>query len=53
VKDELASIVGKPRIIPIFDSVSGPGNNASYEIVAFAVVRIMDVKLTGKRAPSM
>jgi hypothetical protein len=47
VKDELASIIGKPRIIPIFQSVTGPGNNASYTIVAFAGVRITNVKLTG------
>jgi Flp pilus assembly protein TadG len=47
VKDDLASIIGKPRIIPIFSSVSGPGNNAKYTIVAFAGVRIMDVRLTG------
>jgi hypothetical protein len=47
VKDELASIVGKPRVIPIFRSVSGPGNNAQYEIVRFVGVRVLDVKLTG------
>ena len=29
VKDELASIKGQPRIIPIFSSVSGNGNNAN------------------------
>ena len=28
VKDELASIKGQPRIIPIFSTVSGNGNNA-------------------------
>lgn len=49
VKDELASIIGKPRIIPIFESVSGPGNNANYVIVAFSGVRIMEVVLTGKQ----
>jgi Flp pilus assembly protein TadG len=48
VKDELASIAGKPRIIPIFEDVSGPGNNATYTIVAFSGVRIMEVVLTGK-----
>jgi hypothetical protein len=48
VKDELTSIKGKPRIIPIFDVVAGNGNNAQYEIVAFAGVRITDVQLTGK-----
>ena len=47
VKDELASIIGQPRIIPIFQSVSGPGNNATYTIVQFAGVRILNVKLTG------
>ena len=48
MKDELASIRGQPRIIPLFDSVSGNGNNATYTIVGFAGVRVMDVKLTGK-----
>jgi Flp pilus assembly protein TadG len=47
VKDELASIIGKPRVIPIFSTVAGPGNNATYTIVKFAGVRILDVKLTG------
>jgi hypothetical protein len=50
IKDELASIIGKKRIIPIFIRVEGPGNNAMYTINAFAGVRIMEVKLTG--APS-
>ncbi len=47
VKDELASIKGKTRIIPIFEVVSGNGNNANYTIVQWAGVRILDVKLTG------
>jgi Flp pilus assembly protein TadG len=47
VKDELASIIGKPRLIPIFSSVVGPGNNADYTIVKFVGVRVLDVKLTG------
>jgi Flp pilus assembly protein TadG len=47
VKDELASIIGKPRIIPIFRTVYGPGNNADYTIVKFVGVRILGVKLTG------
>ncbi len=47
VKDELASIKGKTRIIPIFESVSGNGNNANYTIVQWVGVRILDVKLTG------
>lgn len=47
VKDDLASIVGQTRIIPIFTQVTGPGNNAQYTIVRFVGVRIMYVKLTG------
>ena len=47
VKDELSSIKGEPRLIPIFVKVVGPGNNAQYTIIHWAGVRIMDVKLTG------
>lgn len=47
VKDELWQIRGEPRIIPIFEEVNGPGNNAIYTIVAWQGIRIMDVKLTG------
>jgi Flp pilus assembly protein TadG len=47
VKDELVSIIGKPRLIPIFSAVYGPGNNAEYTIVKFVGVRVMAVKLTG------
>lgn len=47
VKDELASIIGQKRIIPVFASVSGNGNNAQYEIVRWVSVRIMHAKLTG------
>src|SRR5262245_15095940 len=47
VKDQLVSIIGKPRIIPIFSSVTGPGNNADYTIVKWVGVRVLDIKLTG------
>ncbi|MFO1094810.1 MAG: hypothetical protein U0992_16125 [Planctomycetaceae bacterium] len=50
IKDELASIIGKPRAIPLFTTVSGPGNNAIYTIVKFVGIRIMYVKLTGSPA---
>ena len=46
-KDELASIVGQTRIIPIFNAVSGNGNNAQYTIVQLAGVRVMAVSMTG------
>ena len=47
VKDELDSIKGQPRLIPIFSQVVGPGNNAQYTIIHWAGIRIMEVKLTG------
>ena len=47
VKDDLLAVRGQPRVIPLFSSVSGPGNNAQYTIVGFAGVRIMEVVLTG------
>jgi hypothetical protein len=47
VKDDLASIIGQTRIIPVFNQVTGPGNNAQYTIVQFIGARIMYVKLTG------
>ena len=47
VKDELAAIIGQPKVIPIFRSVVGNGNNATYTIVDFVGVRILSVRLTG------
>lgn len=47
IKDDLASIVGQTRVIPLFDLVSGSGNNATYTIVKFVGMRIMAVNLTG------
>ncbi|NQT12596.1 MAG: hypothetical protein HQ582_07605, partial [Planctomycetes bacterium] len=48
MKDELASIKGQPRTIPLFREVNGNGNNATYTIVGFAGIRITNVRLTGK-----
>jgi hypothetical protein len=47
IKDDLASIIGKPRVIPIFESVTCPGNNATFRIVKWVGIRLMYVKLTG------
>jgi Flp pilus assembly protein TadG len=46
-KDDLASIRGQPRIIPLYSKVTGQGNNTYYTIVAFAGIIITDVQLTG------
>ena len=50
IKDDLSSIIGQPRSIPIFTQVEGPGNNATYTIVKFVGVRVLDVKLTGSQS---
>ena len=50
VKDELASIIGEKRAIPVFNNVQGPGNNAQYTIIKWVGIRVMEVKLTGKKS---
>jgi Flp pilus assembly protein TadG len=47
VKDELAAIKGQPRVLPLYSTVNGNGNNANFVIVRFVGVTIVDVKLTG------
>ena len=47
MKDDLTAIIGQPRVVPIFRSVTGNGGNAQYEIVKFVGMRIMEVELTG------
>lgn len=47
IEASLKSVIGTTGALPIFISVSGPGNNATYTIVRFVGVRIMAVKLTG------
>jgi hypothetical protein len=47
IKDDLASIIGKPVAVPIYDTTAGNGNNATYHVVAYASVRIVAVSMTG------
>jgi len=47
IQPELQQIVGQSRIIPIYSSVTGKGQNAQFTITGFAGGRIMDVQLTG------
>jgi Flp pilus assembly protein TadG len=49
LQNDLKAIVGEVRVIPIYRSVTGPGNNASFEIVEFVAVRIMAAQLSGNR----
>lgn len=47
IGNELVNIIGKPRIIMLYTTVSGNGNNAYFTIVRFVGIRIVEVKLTG------
>jgi hypothetical protein len=47
IKDDLASIIGRPVFIPIYDQTGGNGNNAWYRVIKFAGVRILDVNFQG------
>lgn len=47
ISSALEDIIGEVRAIPIFISVTGQGNNATYTIVKFVGVRVMGVKLSG------
>ena len=43
-EDELVSLLGESVVLPVYDSRSGPGNNATYNIVSFAAIQICAVK---------
>jgi len=47
IKDDLEAIKGQPRIIPLFNRVTGNGNNSMFTVVGFAGIRIVNVRLTG------
>ncbi len=47
VKTALQAIIGQPRIIPLYDTVTGSGNGAAYHVVEYAGVVITKVDFTG------
>jgi len=47
VETEFQSIIGQARIIPLYKSVSGNGNNAQFTIVKFVGVTVLEVDLHG------
>lgn len=47
IKDDLASIIGQARTIPLFNGVTGTGGVSSFDIEGFGGIRVMDVNLTG------
>ena len=47
IVDELKTIIGVPRVVPLYDQVTGVGNNVIFRIVGFGGIRVMEVKLHG------
>ena len=47
IKDDLAAIIGKPVVVPIYDNNGGNGNNAWYRVIAFQPCRILSVNFQG------
>jgi hypothetical protein len=43
----LSQIIGQTRIVPLYSSVSGTGQNAIYTITAFGACRVLDTDLHG------
>ena len=52
ITSSLKQIVGEPKILSVYSQVTGSGNNATYTIVRFVGVRIMEVDLTGSKKKS-
>jgi Flp pilus assembly protein TadG len=47
MQPDLQSIIGQGRIIPLYSTVTGNGNNAQYTIVGFGGCSVVDVNLRG------
>ena len=47
IKDNLAAIIGKSVTVPVYDTTTGNGSNATYHVIKYASVRIVAVDLTG------
>src|SRR5262245_37612489 len=46
-KFSFEDIFGQPRIIPLYDTVSGTGDGATYNIVAYAAITVLAVDFSG------
>ena len=47
IKSDLASIIGLPVAVPVYDQNGGNGNNAWYRVIAFQPARILSVNFQG------
>ena len=45
----LTEIIGKPRTLPLYKTLTLNGDNATYTLVGFVGIRIVDLKLTGNK----
>jgi len=47
MQSSLQQIIGQSRIIPLYSSVTGNGQNSQFTITGFAGCRVLDVQLSG------
>jgi Flp pilus assembly protein TadG len=47
IKSALTAIIGKPVVVPVYDTNGGNGDNAWYRVIAFQPARIMSVNFQG------
>jgi hypothetical protein len=47
IKSSLTEIIGRPVVVPIYDTNGGNGSNAWYRVVAFQPARILSVNFQG------
>jgi hypothetical protein len=47
IKTDLSSIIGEPVTIPIYDQLTGNGNNATYRVTSYVSGRLMYVNFQG------
>lgn len=46
-KHQFELIFGEPRIIPLYDTVTGTGDGATYHVVAYAAITVLTVDFNG------
>jgi len=47
IKDEIETIYGQCRAMLLFSQLANPGNNAEFEVIDMAGIRVMHVEMTG------
>jgi len=50
IDTELGGLVGDSFALPIFDNVTGTGSNATFDIVAFVWVKLIDYRVNGSES---